>query len=254
MTLEKLAVRMESLRLTQTAAVLGELAQASAVDKETPLEFLERVLEAEYSGREERRIATSLKLSGLPRGMRLEDFDYLFQPAVERDRIEYLGTGDFLAKTENVLFFGPPGVGKTHLSVGLGVRAVELGYSVSYYTAEELLAHLKRRAEVPVSKQRRQNYVKNALVIVDELGYQQLDRQETHLFFQFVAARYLRGSTIITSNRSVKDWVAVFAGDHAATTAILDRLLHKAQIFQIDGRSYRLRHYETLLNKGAPND
>lgn len=253
MILEKLAKRMEGLRLTRTSGILGELAKASAAVQETPLEFLERVMEAEYTSREESRVATSLKLSGLPRGMRLEDFDYLFQPSIERSRIEYLGTGDFLTKNENVLFFGPPGVGKTHLSVGLGVRAVELGYSVSYYTAEELMAQLKRRFEVPVSKQRRQNYVKNSLVIVDELGYQQLDRQETHLFFQFVAARYLKGATIITSNRSVKDWVSVFAGDHAATTAILDRLLHKAQIFQIDGRSYRLRHYETLLSKGASN-
>jgi DNA replication protein DnaC len=195
MTLDKLSRRMESLRLTQTSAVLGELPQATAANKETPLEFLDRVLEAEYTGREERRVATSLKLSGLPKGMRLEDFDYLFQPGIERERIEYLGNGDYLAKNENVLFFSPPGVGKTHLSVGLGVRTIELGYSVSYYTAEELMVQLKRRAEVPVSKQRRQNYVKNTLVIVDELGYQQLDRQETHLFFQFVAARYLRGST-----------------------------------------------------------
>ncbi len=97
-------------------------------------------------------------------------------------------------------------------------------------------------------------YVKNSLVIVDELGYQTLDRQETHLFFQFVAARYLKGSTIITSNRSVRDWVTVFSGDQAATTAILDRLLHKANIFNIDGRSYRLKNYETMLTpKGGSN-
>lgn len=251
MNLNQLSQRMDSLRLHQTASIIGELAQASAQAKETSLEFLERLLEAEHSAREERRIATSLKLSGLPKGLRLEDFDFLFQPSIERDRIEYLGTGDFLGKSENILFFGPPGVGKTHLAAGLGVRAVELGFSVSYYTAEELMALLKRRADTPVSKQRRQGYVKNSLVIVDELGYQSFDRQETHLFFQFVSARYLRGSTILTSNRSVKDWVTVFAGDQAATTAILDRLLHKSHIFQIDGRSFRLRQFETLFQQGG---
>ncbi len=151
MNLEALARRMESLNLTQTSAIVGELARASSTEKETSLEFLERLLEAEFIAKEERRIATSLKLSGLPKMMRLEDYDYLFQPAVERDRIEYLGTGDFLEKKENVLFFGPPGVGKTHLAAGLGVRAVELGHSVSYYTAEELMLHLKRRSDTPVS-------------------------------------------------------------------------------------------------------
>lgn len=252
MDLDALTRRMESLNLTQTAGVVGELARASTAEKETGFEFLERILEAEYSTREERRVTTSLKLSSLPKGMRLDDFDYLSQPAVERERIEYLGTGDFLVKKENVLLFGPPGVGKTHLASGLGVRAVELGYSVMYYTAEELMMHLKRRSDTPVSWQRRQGYVKSALVVVDELGYQTMDRQETHLFFQFVAARYLKGSTVITSNRSVKDWVTVFAGDHAATTAILDRLLHKAHIFNIDGRSYRLKNYEAMLtNKGG---
>ena len=116
------------------------------------------------------------------------------------------------------------------------------------------MLYLKRRSDTPVAWQRRQGYVKNSLVIVDELGYQTLDRQETHLFFQFVAARYLQGSTILTSNRSVRDWVTVFCGDQAATTAILDRLLHRAHIFTIDGRSFRMKNYENMLSaKGGSN-
>jgi DNA replication protein DnaC len=194
--------------------------------------------------------AASLKVSGLPRGMRLESFDYLFQPAVEKSRVEFLASCDYIRRAENLLLFGPPGVGKAHLAVGFGVRAVEHGFSVIYYTVEELLQQLKRRAEIPVAKQRGRAYVKNSLVVVDELGYRSLDRTETHLFFQFVSARYMKGSTIITSNRSVKDWVQIFASDEMAATAILDRLFHKAHIFNVDGRSYRLKDFNQTM-KGA---
>jgi len=141
-------------------------------------------------------------------------------------------------------------VGKTHLAVALGIRAIHMGYSVIYYTVEELLHQLKKRLDIPVSKQRGRAYVKNALVILDELGYQVLDRSETHLFFQFISARYMKGSTIITSNRSIKDWDGIFASDQMATTAILDRLFHKAHIFNIDGRSYRLKDYDKMMQKG----
>jgi DNA replication protein DnaC len=129
-----------------------------------------------------------------------------------------------------------------------------MGYSVIHYTVEELMQQLKRRPEVPVAKQRGRAFNKSALVVLDELGYQALTRQETHLFFQFVSARYLKGSTIITSNRSVKEWVNVFADDEMATTAILDRLFHKAHLFTIDGQSYRLRNYTALLRGMEPKE
>jgi len=107
---------------------------------------------------------------------------------------------------------------------------------------------------MPVAKQRGRAYVKNALVIVDELGYQSLERNETHLFFQFISARYMRGSTIITSNRSVKEWVSIFASDEMATTAILDRLFHRAHIFNVDGRSYRLKDFNNLFQGVLKDD
>jgi len=119
---------------------------------------------------------------------------------------------------------------------------------------EELLQQLKKRAEIPVAKQRRRAYVKSGLVIIDELGNQTLDRTETHLFFQFVSARYMKGSTVITSNRSVKDWVQIFSQDDMATTAILDRLFHKSHIFNIDGRSFRLRNLNIRLKGPAQEE
>jgi DNA replication protein DnaC len=241
---------MEMLKLVHTRPCVAELLEEASREKRGPLEFLDKLLAMEVEAREERRIAASLKVSGLPRGMRLESFDYLFQPAVEKSRVEFLASCDYIRRAENVLLFGPPGVGKSHLAVGFGVRAVEHGFSVIYYTVEELLLQLKRRAEIPVAKQRGRAYVKSSLVVVDELGYQSLDRTETHLFFQFVSAWYMKGSTIITSNRSVKDWVQIFAGDEMAATAILDRLFHKAHIFNIDGHSYRLKDFNQTM-KGA---
>jgi len=241
---------MEMLKLVHTRSCVAELLEEASREKHGPMEFFDKLLAMEVEAREERRIAASLKVSGLPRGMRLESFDFLFQPAVEKSRVDFLGSCDYIRRAENVLLFGPPGVGKSHLAVGLGVRAVEHGFSVIYYTVEELLQQLKRRADIPVAKQRGRAYVKSSLVVVDELGYQSLDRAETHLFFQFVSARYMKGSTIITSNRSVKDWVQIFAGDEMAATAVLDRLFHKAHIFNIDGHSYRLKDFNQTM-KGA---
>jgi DNA replication protein DnaC len=251
MNYESVIKKMEYLKFQHTPTILQELTDTATKEDQNPLQFFDKLLSVEIDFREERRIATSMKISGLPKGMYLDTFDYMFQPAVEKFKIDLLASCDFIRQKENILFFGPPGVGKTHLAVGLGVKAVELGFSVIYYTVEELLSQLKRRSDIPVSKQRRQSYVKNALVVLDELGYQVMDRNETHLFFQFVNARYMKGSLIITSNRSVKDWVSIFANDQMATTAILDRLFHRSHIFNIDGNSYRLKDFQLMQQGGV---
>lgn len=125
--------------MTYTAALIPELLADASREKTNHLDFIEKVFDMEVEAREERRIAASLKISGLPKGLHLENFDFLFQPSVEKPRIDHLATCQFIRNHENILFFGPPGVGKTHLAVGLAVRAIHMGYSVIYYTVEELL-------------------------------------------------------------------------------------------------------------------
>jgi len=221
---------------------------AEAVAREIPAHvFLDQLLQAELSGRETRRVKTSLKLSGLPVGQTLENFDFAFQPAIERSRIDTLATCAWIRNSETVLVQGPPGVGKTHLAVGLGVRAVDLGFSVQFYRFDELMTALKADAALPPTRLKRRKYMAMALLIVDELGFEPMTRQEASLFFRLVSYRYGRGAILITTNKSVREWTELLAGDEVLATAILDRLLHHAQVLNIKGRSYRLRDLEDAL-------
>ena len=195
----------------------------------------------------ERRIKTSLKLSGLPPGQTLGNFDFSFQPGVERSKIETLATCAWIREHATLLVVGPPGVGKTHLAVALGVKAVENGFSAAFYRLEDLLHAIKQDADVPPRQLRGKKYLKVSLLIIDEVGFQPMTRQEASLFFRLVSYRYKRGSTLITTNKSVKDWPEVLAGDEVMATAILDRLLHRCHVLHIKGRSYRLRELEKLM-------
>jgi DNA replication protein DnaC len=240
--------RLAALGLSHAAEgldhVLGE-----AVKKEIAAHaFLDHLLEAELQGREARRVKTSLRLSSLPLGQTLENFDFAFQPAIERSRIDTLATCAWVRNAETVLIQGPPGVGKTHLCVGLGIRAVEQGFSVQYFRFDELMTALKSDAGMPPTRLKRRKYMSTALIVIDELGFEPMTRQEASLFFRLVSYRYNRGAMLITTNKSVREWTELLAGDEVLATAILDRLLHHSHVLNIRGRSYRLRDLEETLN------
>jgi DNA replication protein DnaC len=238
---------LEHVGLVHAAESLAEQLTAATRDGTAHHHFLDGLLDVEIRQREERRIATSLRLSGLPTGYTLGNFDWGFQPAIERSRLETLATCAWIREHETLLIQGPPGVGKTHLAVALGVKAIENGFSVAFFRLEDLLHAMKKDAEIPPRRLRGKKYMNVAMVVIDEVGFQTLTRFEAGLLFRLVSYRYERGSTIITTNKPVNEWTEVLAGDEVMTTALLDRLLHRCHVLNIRGRSYRLRDLEKLL-------
>lgn len=237
--LERLKANLERLHLPRTQAVLLEVVETAQSQSLSYLQMLDTLLEEEVACKEQRRLQTAFRLSGLPFIKTLDDFDFSFQPGIDRKLIASLFDLTFLVRHENVLFLGPPGVGKTHLAVALAVKCCQAGQSIYYTTMADLIDKL--RADHLTGKTgRSRSHLRASLVVVDEVGYTPIGREECHLFYRFVAARYEKTSTVITSNKAFGDWAELFH-DPVIVTAILDRLLHHSVVVNIKGHSYRLR-------------
>jgi DNA replication protein DnaC len=201
---------------------------------------LDLLCEAEVRHREERRIQMGLGIAKFPFVRTLDGFEFEAQPSLDPKQIRDLATCRWIANGDALLLLGPPGVGKTHLAVGLGREAVRLGFTVLFASATGLLTTLAKAHAEGRLEDRLAFYAKPKLLVIDELGYLPFERDAAHLFFQLVSRRYERGSLLVTSNRPVGEWGTVF-GDPVIATAILDRLLHHSHVVTIRGDSYRLR-------------
>ncbi len=209
-------------------------------------EYLAALLGRQAAAREANGVTTRMRRAHFPRTSTMEDFNWAYQPSAPRQLIEHLATSTFIPKTDNVVLLGPPGVGKTHLAIALGVKACQHGYSVLFKTAIDWIDDLAQAHAHGMLAARLNDLNRTSLLIIDELGYIPLNADAANLMFQLVSARYETGSVIITSNLEFARWGETLA-DPVIAAALIDRLVHHADIIALKGNSYRTRNHRTTL-------
>ena len=235
-----LAYLCRALKAPSLAKAVDRLAERARAESWTHEEFLAACLEREVAARQSNGGELRIRAARFPARKTLEDFDFDHQRSLKRDVIAHLGALDFVAARDNVVFLGPPGTGKTHLATGLSIRACQAGHRVAFATAAEWVArlgeaHAQGRLHAELTRLGRV-----PLLIIDEVGYIPFDGEAANLFFQLVSARYERASVIVTSNKPFGRWGEVF-GDDTVAAAMIDRLVHHAEVIAIKGDSYRLK-------------
>ena len=245
-TLDRVRHSLVGLKMPRALEALDHVVRQIERGETSALEAIDTLLSEELTLREGGRIKTALRMARLTTVKTLKTYDFSFQPSLDRNRILALAQLDFITRHEVLHLLGPPGTGKSHLAVALGVEAVRAGRSVYFSSLADIVASLARAEREGTLRERIRFLCRASLLIVDEIGYLPVGAGAGNLFFQLVNARYERGAMILTSNRGFAEWGEVF-GDQVVATALLDRLLHHAVVVQIDGASYRLRQHADLV-------
>jgi DNA replication protein DnaC len=231
---------MTTLGLTTAEAMVDNWLSTATARDLSGIEILDHLFEQEVSIKRNSAIEARTRVSGLPVRKRIQDFDFSFQKSIDTKVVNELSTLRFIHNAENLILLGPPGVGKTHLAIGLGIEAIHAGFSIYFINSAAMIAKLKLAAQRGKLEKQLKSLNKYKLLIIDEIGYLPFDLEAAHLFFRLISMRYEHASTIFTSNKSYSEWGEIF-GDPVIAAAILDRILHHAITLNIKGESYRLK-------------
>jgi len=247
LTITTLQEQFKLLRLSETAIELPTILRKAEQASWTYQEFIEEILKYELGKREEKSIEKRMKWARFPYLKTIKDFDLTEQESISKRQLTQLEELNWLEQQYNLILLGPPGVGKTHLAVGIGIEAIQRGFQVMFITMGELVIHLKTEEYVRKSQVQLNRIRASDLVIIDDLMYMAMDQREANLFFHLINHLYERSSIILTSNKSPDQWTELM-GDEGITTAILDRLLHRVEVVKFNDDSYRMKHRVSMFD------
>lgn len=237
---ERLHHNLKILKLTTFESILDNYLEISIKEGKSFIEILDYLVDQEIQSKEARSEALRMRIASFPFEKRLDEFNFKYQPSLDKAVIKEIASLRFIRNAENVVFLGPPGVGKTHLAIGLGIEAIEAGFKVHFANASDLVEKLEMADKEKKLDEKLRNLSKFHLLIIDEMGYLPFNDCGAHCFFQLISRRYEKAATIFTSNKSFGEWGDIFR-DHVIASAILDRILHHCVTVNIKGDSYRLK-------------